>query len=146
MEEAPGRWPSISVVLDSSVTLAWLHSDELTEPVRLVFDRVTITRAWVPSLWRLEVANALQMAVRRKRIDAAFRDESLADLGQLNITADPDTDVFAWSTSLQLAQSHQLTVYDAAYLELALHMALPLATIDQDLRNAGTAGVALLGL
>ena len=88
---------------------------------------------------RLEVANALQMAVRRKRIDAAFRDESLADLGQLNIAADPDTDVFAWSTSLQLAQSHQLTVYDAAYLKLALRMALPLATLDQDLLNAGQA-------
>jgi predicted nucleic acid-binding protein len=137
----------MSLVLDSSVTLAWLYSDELTEPVRLVFDRVTSTRAWVPSLWRLEVANALHMAVRRGRVDAAFRDASLADLAQLNIVADPDTDAFAWSTTLQLAQSHQLTVYDAAYLELAQRMALPLATLDQDLRNASqTAGIALLGL
>jgi predicted nucleic acid-binding protein len=137
----------MSLVLDSSVTLAWLYSDELTEPVRLVFDRVTSARAWVPSLWRLEVANALHMAVRRKRVDAAFRDASLADLAQLNIAADPDTGAFAWSTTLQLAQSHQLTVYDAAYLELAQRMALPLATLDRDLRNAGqAAGVALLGL
>jgi predicted nucleic acid-binding protein len=134
------------VVLDSSVTLAWLYSDELTDPVRQVFERVTATRAWVPALWRLEVANSLHMAVRRKRIDAAFRDASLADLALLNIGTDPDTDAFAWSTTLQLAQSHGLTVYDAAYLELAQRMALPLAALDEELRSAGRAlGVALLG-
>jgi predicted nucleic acid-binding protein len=136
----------VSVVLDSSVTLAWLYSDELTDPVRQVFERVTATRAWVPALWRLEVANSLHMAVRRKRIDAAFRDASLADLALLNIGTDPDTDAFAWSTTLQLAQSHGLTVYDAAYLELAQRMALPLATLDEELRAAGRAvGIALLG-
>ena len=101
----------------------------------------------MPSLSRLEVANALHRAVRRGRVDAAFRDASLADLAQLNIAADPDTDAFAWSTTLQLAQSHQLPVYATAYLELAQRMALPLATLDQDLRNASQAvGVALLGL
>jgi predicted nucleic acid-binding protein len=136
----------VSLVLDSSVTLAWLYGDELTELVRLVFDRVTSSRAWVPSLWRLEVANALHMAVRRRRIDAAFRDASLADLALLNIAADRDTDSFAWSTTLQLAQSHHLAVYDAVYLEFAQRMALPLATLDQELRNAGhAAGIALLG-
>ncbi|HEY6456287.1 MAG TPA: type II toxin-antitoxin system VapC family toxin [Steroidobacteraceae bacterium] len=136
----------MSVVLDSSVTLAWLFSDELTEPVRQVFERVTASRAWVPSLWRLEVANSLHMAARRKRIDAGLRDASLADLALLNIGTDPDTDAFAWSTTLQLAEAHALTVYDAAYLELAQRMALPLATLDEELRNAARAlGVALLG-
>lgn len=136
----------MSVVLDSSVTLAWLYSDELTAPVRHVFERVTASRAWVPSLWRLEVANSLHMAVRRRRIDAAFRDASLADLALLNIGTDPDTDAFAWSTTLRLADTHGLTLYDAAYLELAQRMALPLATLDAELRTAGHAlGVALLG-
>ena len=136
----------MSVVLDSSVTLAWLYSDELTDPVRQVFERVTATRAWVPALWRLEVANSLHMAIRRKRIDAAFRNASLADLALLNIGTDPDTDAFAWSTTLQLAEAHGLTVYNAAYLELAQRMALPLATLDEELRAAGRAvGVVLLG-
>jgi predicted nucleic acid-binding protein len=136
----------VSVVLDSSVTLAWLYSDELTDPVRQVFDRVTATRAWVPSLWRLEVANSLHMAVRRRRIDAAFRDASLADLALMSIGTDPDTDAFAWSTTLQLAESHALSLYDAAYLELAQRLALPLATLDEELRAAARAlGVALLG-
>lgn|ERR1700693_4098803 len=136
----------MSLVLDSSVTLAWLYSEELTDSVRLVFERVTASRAWVPSLWRLEVANSLQMAVRRKRIDVAFRDASLADLSLLNIATDPDTDLFAWSSTLQLADRFSLTVYDAAYLELAQRLSLPLATLDEELRAAGTAlGVHLLG-
>jgi predicted nucleic acid-binding protein len=135
------------LVLDSSVTLAWLYSDELTDGVRQVFDRVTASRAWVPSLWRLEVANSLHMAVRRKRITADFRDASLADLALLNIGIDPDTDSFAWSASLRLAERFSLTLYDAAYLELAQRLSLPLASLDQELRAAGSAlGVALLGM
>lgn len=136
----------MSLVLDSSVTLAWLYSDELTEPIRHVFEQVTASRAWVPSLWRLEVANSLLMAVRRKRIDVAFRDGSLTDLALLNISTDPDTDALAWSSTLQLADRYTLTLYDAAYLELALRLSLPLATLDEELRAAGGAlGIALLG-
>jgi|SRR5271155_3129301 predicted nucleic acid-binding protein len=136
----------MSLVLDSSLTLAWLYSEELTDAVRLVFERVTASRAWVPSLWRLEVANSLQMAVRRKRIDAVFRDASLADLSLLNIATDPDTDLFAWSDSLQLAERFSLTLYDAAYLELALRLSLPLATLDEELRTAAAAlNMNLLG-
>jgi predicted nucleic acid-binding protein len=135
------------LVLDSSVTLAWLYSDELTDGVRQVFDRVTASRAWVPSLWRLEVANSLHVAVRRKRVTADFRDASLADLALLNIGIDPDTDSFAWSASLRLAERFSLTLYDAAYLELAQRLSLPLASLDQELRAAGSAlGVALLGM
>ncbi len=136
----------MSLVLDSSVTLAWLFSDELTDPVRQVFERVTMSRAWVPALWRLEVANSLHMAVRRRRIDVAFRDASLSDLALLNIGTDPDTDSFAWSDTLQLADAHSLTLYDAAYLELAQRLGVPLATLDEDLRKAAYAvGVGLLG-
>jgi predicted nucleic acid-binding protein len=126
--------------------LAWLYSDELTDPVRQVFERVTASRAWVPSLWRLEVANSLHMAVRRHRIDAGFRDASLADLALFNICVDPDTDLFAWSSTLQLAQRFSLTLYDAAYLELAQRLSLPLATLDLELRAAAAAvDVNLLG-
>lgn len=137
----------MSVVLDSSVTLAWLYSDEITDATQRVFERVTTSRAWVPNLWRLEVGNSLLMAVRRGRITAQFRDEALNDLALLNIAADPDTDSFAWSTTLHLADSYRLTLYDAAYLELAQRLGLPLATLDQELRAAGGAlGVTLLGM
>lgn len=136
----------MSLVLDSSVTLAWLYSEELTLATEQVFDSVIADRACVPSLWRLEIANSLHMSVRRGRISAEFRDASLADLALLPIAVDPETDTFAWSATLRLAERFQLTLYDAAYLELAQRLALPLATLDQELRTASTAlGVPLLG-
>ncbi len=63
----------MTVVIDSSVTLAWFFADERSAAADAVLDQVTESGTVVPSLWGLEVANALQMAVRRKRIDAAFR-------------------------------------------------------------------------
>lgn len=136
----------MSLVLDSSVTLAWLYSDELTPAAQQIFERVTATGAWVPSLWRLEVANSLQGGIRRGRISAEFRDAALTDLALLNITIDPDTDTFAWSATLRLSERCGLTLYDAAYLELAQRLDLPLAALDQELRAAGSAlGVTLLG-
>ena len=135
----------MSLVLDSSVTLAWPYSDETGPAVEEVFERVIAGGAWVPALWRLEVGNSLHHAVRRGRIDAAFRDNSLADLFQLNIAIDPETDCYAWSTTLRLAERFALTLYDAAYLELAQRRRLPLATLDRELRVAGSAlGVSLL--
>jgi hypothetical protein len=56
------------------------------------------------SLWRLEVANSLQSAVRRQRISKEFCDAALTDLSLLNIMLDPDTDTFAWSATLRLAE------------------------------------------
>jgi predicted nucleic acid-binding protein len=136
----------VSLVLDSSVTLSWLYSDELTPATQQVFDRVVSDGAWVPSLWRLEVANSLQNAVRRRRISGEFRDAALTDLALLNIDIDSDTDTFAWSATLRLAERCGLTLYDAAYLELAQRLGLPLAALDQELRTIGSEfGVPLLG-
>lgn len=137
----------MSLVLDSSVTLAWIHADELTGAVRAAFDQVSEAGAWVPSLWRLEVANVLEMGVRRKKHTADFRDATLADLAALTIRLDPETDRHAWGATVRLATTHGLTTYDAAYLELALRRDLPLATLDKDLRTAARAeGVVLLGI
>jgi len=136
----------VSLVLDCSITLAWVYSDETTDKVREVFELLSHGSAWVPGLWRLEVANVLEMSVRRKRHDAAFRDATLADLAQLPIQVDAETDQRAWGATLHLAERHQLTLYDAAYLELALRRTLPLATLDEDLRRAASAmRVRLLG-
>ncbi|MGH8115200.1 MAG: type II toxin-antitoxin system VapC family toxin [Rhodanobacteraceae bacterium] len=129
----------MSLVLDCSVALAWLMPDEQSSTAQAVLDRVVASRAWVPSLWHLEIGNSLTAAVRRKCIDAAFRDASLADLALLNIQVDPDTHRFAWTDTLRLAQTYQLTLYDAAYLELAKRLSLPLATLDRDLRAAAVA-------
>jgi len=136
----------MSLVLDSSATLAWVYADEITAEIREVFDRIRHAGAWVPGLWRLEVANILEMGVRRGRHDAAFRDATLADLALLPISLDPETDRQAWGATVRLAERHRLTLYDAAYLELSERRGLPLATLDGELRAAAAAaGVALLG-
>jgi predicted nucleic acid-binding protein len=135
----------VSLILDSSATLAWVYREETTNAIQAVFSRLTENGAWVPGIWRLEVANVLEMGVRRGRHDAGFRDATLADLALLPIRLDPETDQHAWSTTVRLAERYRLTLYDAAYLELAERRALPLATLDRELRQAAkAAGVMLL--
>lgn len=136
----------MSLVLDSSATLGWIYPDEASDATARIFEQVVTSGGWVPSLWRLEVANSLQTGIRRGRIDAARRDSALADLAALSISVDPDTDRVAWSATLQLADRYQLTLYDAAYLELARRRSLPLATLDRALHAAAqAAGVQLIG-
>ena len=136
----------MSLVIDASLTMAWYFDDESTDATDALLDRVTSSGAVVPGLWRLEIANAFQTAVRRQRIDAVYRDTSLAELSYMPITIDADTNAYAWSTTLRLAERFSLTLYDAAYLELAQRCSLPLATLDRDLRRAAPAvNVELFG-
>jgi predicted nucleic acid-binding protein len=132
-------------VLDSSAALAWIYAEEITDAVRQVFEMVAEDGAMGPALWRLEVANSLTVAVRRSRITAAFRNAALADFALLDITTDAHTDAYGWTTTMDFADRFQLTLYDAAYLELAYRRSLPLASLDAELRAAGRAlGVPLL--
>ena len=137
----------MSLVLDSSVTLAWIYTDEATEPVRRLFDMVRTGGAWVSGLWRWEVANVVQMNVRRGRHSGDFRDGALADLALFPIRVDAESERQAWGAGLRLAERHGLTVYDASYLEIAARRRIPLATLDRQLRAAAESdGVALLGV
>lgn len=132
-------------VIDASVTLSWVYSDEHSAASDSLLARVAVQGSVVPALWRLEIANALQIGIKRKRIDAPYRDSTIQKLLRLAIEIDADTNDFAWTTTLQLADTHQITVYDASYLELALRRGLPLATRDEQLAAAaGSAGVVLL--
>ena len=136
----------MSLVLDSSATLAWIYDDEATDPIRALWKPIADTGAVVPALWRLEVANSLTVAVRRNRIDMEFRQSALADLAVLDITVDQQTDAQAWADTLTLADRYGLTLYDAAYLELAQRRKLPLATLDAALLAAAkAAGVPTFG-
>jgi predicted nucleic acid-binding protein len=136
----------VSLVVDSSMTLAWYFEDEKTDENTAVLHRVVEEGAVVPAHWRLEVLNGLQTAVRRGRIDRAYRDASLVDLRSLAIVIDRGTNRAAWAATLELADRFGLTSYDAAYLEIALRRRLPLATLDGDLvRAARTENVPLVG-
>ena len=135
----------MTFVIDASVAISWLFADEQTPLCMNLLQQVARTGAVVPSLWPLEIASALQTGVKRKRIDAAYRDSTLKRLLRLPIEIDPDTSEYAWTTTLKLADMHQITVYDASYLELALRRDLPLATRDDQLAaGAASAGAILL--
>jgi predicted nucleic acid-binding protein len=135
------------MVLDSSITVVWLYRDEATILIDEIFENIVQASAWVPALWHLEVANVLQIGIRRQRHTADFRDHVLSDLSELSIHVDSETHRQAWGATARLAERDGLTLYDAAYLELALRRNLPLATLDEDLRAAaGSEGVRLIGV
>ena len=131
-------------VLDGSVTMAWYFKDEMNNFANAVRDGMDRSQAIVPSLWPLEVANTVVMGERRKRSTTAQAATWLGFLGALPIVVDDETSARAWGDTLRLARAHNLSSYDAAYLELAMRRGLPLASLDAKLKAAAvTAGVSL---
>jgi predicted nucleic acid-binding protein len=133
------------VVIDATVALAWCFSDERTEATAKLLERVQTDAAAVPSLWHLEVANVLALAERRRRITPAESTELIALLETLEIVVDEETPSYALGRVLDLARGERLTAYDAAYMELAMRLGLPLASKDVDLCDAAERlGVSVL--
>ena len=120
-------------VLDSSVSLAWLLQDEANEQTDALADRLEHEDAHVPSIWPLEVGNALMMALRRKRLTESEFDRCISALSALPIEVEPPA---VLANVLLIARRFGLTSYDAAYLELAQRRGLSLATLDEKLRQA----------
>ena len=134
----------MSFVLDRSVTLSWCFEGERLEATDALLTQVVESGAGAPSLWSLEILNALSMAERRRRIDADRRQRLCGFLHDLPVNIDVETASRAWAATSQLAARFKLTLYDADYLELAQRLNLPLATLDKELRVAGRAlGIAL---
>lgn len=131
------------IVLDASYVIAWAYK-EAPAPLDDQIRRLAEDIACVPAHWTLEVANSLLNSERRRRIDTHQRKQFLAAIQSLPIEADTETWIRGWEDTLALASKHGLTLYDAAYLELALRRQSPLATFDKDLaRAARKAGVTL---
>ena len=126
----------MAFVLDCSVALAWLFPDEATEVTDHLRDSLVEGRAFAPTLWPMEVANVLLVATRRGRIDPDEWEQIYAHLEALPIEIDPVSTSRVWGRTLELANAHRLSVDDAMYLELALRMRLPLATLDRTLSEA----------
>ena len=126
----------MTLVLDASLVLASILHDEATDRAQARMREAFGQPVWVPSLWRLEVANVLRNAVRRGRCDTGFADRALAELARLPIAVDPEADGRAWGDTLALSRAEDLTLYDAAYLELAIRLDGALATCDKQLVDA----------
>jgi predicted nucleic acid-binding protein len=133
-------------VADASATLPWCFEDESTPATEALLERLRGGEpAVVPAHWPTEVMNGLIMAVRRSRIDLERVARFARDLAALPIRIEPPYAPAAWDSVIQVATSYQLTVYDAAYLELAERTRLPLATFDGGLPKAAqAASVALV--
>jgi predicted nucleic acid-binding protein len=132
-----------SFVLDGSVSMAWHFKDEADAYADAIAARFPGAQAMVPTIWPLEVANAVLTGERRKRSTEAQATRWLSYLASLPITIDDESKLRAWSDVLSLARAHNLSAYDAAYLELALRRGLPLATLDNKLKAAATSiGIA----
>jgi len=133
-------------VADCSIAVGWIHPAQSTPLTKkLLEDAQGGAVVHVPSLWHLEVANGLLVAVRRKILAENHRQIGLALLGQLRVEVDQETSRIAFSTISELAAQRSLTVYDAAYLELARRKSLPLGSRDEPLREAAKkSGVRLL--
>ena len=132
----------MAFVLDCSVTMAWIFRDEATEATNRLREALLDTRAFVPALWPIETANALLVATRRGRVAQDEWPGIRAHLDALPIEIDQLSASRTWSAALDLADAHALSVYDAMYLELAVRMQMPLATLDRALLGAAqSAGV-----
>lgn len=134
----------MSLVLDASAALPWELADENDAAALELLSVVAEHSAWVPALWWTEMANALAVAERRARLPG-LAPAALERLSRLQLQTDPTPPEAVAADALALAQQYGLSVYDAAYLELATRLGLPLATRDADLRKAARrAGTALL--
>lgn len=133
-------------VPDASATLAWFFEDETSEWTEALLTRLKSgDTALVPQNRPMEVANAFLMAMRRGRISKDRTARFFGDLLGLPIRIDPAGSQAAFGQVFVCAEQYRLTIYDAAYLELAMRERIALATLDSDLRNAArAAGVQLV--
>jgi len=123
-------------VVDASMAASWILPDEQSEIAILWQKRLILGGAIAPLIWWYEVRNLLLMAERRSRIDGEYIEIACRLLEDYPIAIADRPEA---GTLMQLARHHDLTIYDAAYLELALRMKMPLATFDKALAKAAKA-------
>jgi predicted nucleic acid-binding protein len=133
-------------VLDASSVLAWCFEDAGGPEADALIERAAAEGAAVPASWSLEIANGLVTGERRGRVNPAESAAFVAMLEELPMVADRATGARALHETMSLAREHGLTAYDAAYMELAMRLGLPLATSDRKLGAAAErVGVVLIG-
>lgn len=136
----------MTVVLDASAALAWVF--ERVDPAEAAAARdllglLASEEALVPELWHLEVLNALIVGQRRGVISTAKASDFIARLDALPIRTEDASLGDRKEQIFSLAREHELSAYDAAYLDLAVRRQARLATFDRRLAGArDKAGVA----
>ena len=123
-------------VVDNSVVVSWFFKDEMNAYTKAILRKLDTEQALVPAIWPLEFSNVLLMAERRKRLTEAEVSQILTILQSTPISVEQEPPERAWTEILALARSQGLTSYDASYLDLAMRMGLPIATLDKALKKA----------
>lgn len=134
-----------SFVADASVAIAWVHPAQATPETDAMLDRLAAGDSLVvPALWPLEVANALTVLRRRRKLTVDEARTAIEIIRELPAVIDHEAAAIAFTRLVDLATQHELTIYDATYLELATRRRLPLASNDTRMKQAAIrAGVAL---
>lgn len=126
-----------SFVADASVAIGWVHPSQSTDDTAATLIAIAEGATLeVPALWPLEVANALTVLERRGKLTGKERQIALGWMRGLRLRIDHEVAGVAFSRLSELASTYRLSVYDAAYLELAHRRSLPLACNDAPLRAA----------
>jgi predicted nucleic acid-binding protein len=123
-------------VVDNSIVMTWCFQDEVDPYAEGVLDCLSKASAVVPALWPLEVTNVLLVAERNGRLFESDSVRFITLLKQLPIAVDRAWPERSMKELLSIGRSHNLSSYDAAYLELAVRRGLPIATLDQNLLAA----------
>ncbi len=132
------------IVVDASVALAWCFPDEASEYADGALVALEGRTLIVPSIWALEVTNALLVAERRKRVKQPDVRRFVELLGGLTIIEHAQTVADTVNNVLPLAREYNLSAYDAAYLDVAVRQGAPMATLDSGLEKAGrSAGIKI---
>ncbi|MCO5730663.1 type II toxin-antitoxin system VapC family toxin [Rhizobium sp. SSA_523] len=131
------------LIIDASIAAAWLLPDEDNPRGQLWLERVITNGAFVPVIWHYEVRNVLRICERRGRLGSLAMTKALETIATLPITTG---NLNGWDQVMRLSARHNLTIYDAAYLELALRLEGQLATFDRALAAAAHAHGVLANL
>lgn len=126
-----------SFVADASVAIAWVHPAQATPETEAMLDRIAAGHSLVvPALWPLEVANALTVLRRRRKLTPDEARTAIDIIRELPAVIDHEAAAVAFTRLVDLASEHELTVYDATYIELAMRRQLPLASNDVRMKHA----------
>lgn len=127
---------SARFVVDNSVVMAWCFHDEEDDYSERVLESLETGQALAPAVWPLELGNVLIVAERKRRLSRAAAARFLDLIGGLPIAVEQETPERMLKEIVALAREHQLSTYDASYLDLAMRAGLPLATQDASLLRA----------
>ncbi|HBH30260.1 MAG: type II toxin-antitoxin system VapC family toxin [Desulfofustis sp. PB-SRB1] len=123
-------------VVDNSVVMAWCFEDESSNYADQVLERLALSQGFVPAIWPLEVCNVLLVAEKKNRIGEADSIRFMELLNQLPIIVEQESPERMTREIFALARTHNVSSYDASYLDLAMRKGLPIATLDKNLSDA----------